>query len=156
MENSNQGEKIRQIFLEFEQFDQFHHKFSLEFENGIYNFVVDHPEQVSLEPEFTEDLKYFAIALINCAYDVIEKNKAYPPYRMEMELENMDKQLERYPMPEENKAFSNGFSQMAKAKMTKYFPALFDLSADGFRLLERSTNYRIHGFLTNLYNKAES
>ena len=151
MKKSNQREKIRQIFLEFERYDKLHHSFLLDFENGIYNFIADYKEKITLYPAFSEDLKSFSISLINCAYAVIDKDKSYPKYRMAMELENMDQLLERYPKPSQNDLFTEGFSKMAKAKMPKYFTELYDLSADGFRLLERCTNQLINAFLAYFY-----
>ena len=154
MKAFNKKEEVRQIFLEFEKYDKLHDKFLLEFENGIYNFIADHPKSIQLSASFSEDLKSFSNSLISCAYEVIEKNNTYPAYRMQIELENMDKLLEKYPLPEENNTFSLGFSKMAKAKMPKYFPELYDLSSNGFRLLERCTSFRIHAFLMYLYKKS--
>lgn len=151
MKTFNEKDKVRQIFLEFKKYDKLHHRFLVDFENDIYNFIADYPEQIKLNKSFSEDLKSFSISLINCAYEVIEKNDTYPKYRMQIELANMDKLLHNYPLPRENKHFSDGFSQMVKAKMPQYFPHLYDLSSDGFRLLERSSNYRINAFLIYLY-----
>ena len=144
-------EKIRQIFLAFQHYDELHHTFLGEFENGIYNFIADHNETINLYSDFAKDLESFSISLINSAYEVLEKDNSYPDYRLEMELENMDRLLERYPAPQENKSFTEGFTAMVKAKMPKYFPDLYHLSANGFRLLERCTNYRINSFLIYFY-----
>lgn len=153
MKAFNKKEKVRQIFLEFKKYDKLHHRFLSDFENGIYNFIADHPESIHLQESFPEDLKSFSYSLISCAYEVIEKDTTYPDYRMEMELENMERLLQNYPVPQDNAIFSEGFSMMSKAKMPKYFPQLYDLSANGFRLLERCTSYRINAFLMYLYGK---
>ena len=151
MKSYDKKEKIKLILLEFEQYDKYHHKFSLEFEHGIYNFIADHPNCITPKEGFSDDLKSFAVSLINCAYEVVEKDKSYPSSRMALELENMEHLIERYPLLAQNDVFPMGFTQMAKAKMTKYFPKLYNLSADGFRLLERSTTYRINSFLIYHY-----
>jgi hypothetical protein len=153
MKAFNEKDKVRQLFHEFEQYDKLHLKFVLDFENSIYNFIADHPKNIKLSVSFPEDLKLFCNSLINCAYEVLEKNETYPEYRMQIELKNMDKLLRHSPQPFGNEIFSKDFSQMAKAKMPTYFPQLFDLSSDGFRLLQRCTNYRINVFLLYLYAK---
>lgn len=152
MKPFDKKDKIRQIILEFKKYDKLHHEFLLDFENGIYNFIADHPDSMQLKEGFAEDLKSFSLSLINCAYEVLEKNNTYPDYRLTMELENMDTLLRHYPKPTKNSVFTEEFSKMAKAKLPKYFPDLFELSADGFRLLERCTAYRINAFLIYLYN----
>ncbi len=146
-------EKIRHVFLEFEKYDKLHQEFLLEFENGIYNFIADNLDQYNLYEGFSDDLNTFSVSLINCAYEVLEKDNNYPEYRMEMELENMDHLFLRYPSPAGNESFTQKFTQMAKAKMPKYFPALYQLSASGFRLLERCSTYRINSFLLYFYPK---
>jgi len=153
MKSPKNQEKIRLLFQEFEKYDRVHDKFLLDFENDIYNFIVDQAFYEHLYDGFSDDLQTFSRSLINAAYEVIEKDHSYPAYRMAMELENMDHLLLRYPRPKEHPAFTAGFSTMTKAKMPHYFPALYELSAAGFRLLERCVNYRIHSFLAYFYQK---
>lgn len=154
MKSSNMKEEVRRILQEFKEYDKLHHEFLSDFENGIYNFIADHPNSINLPLDFSDDLKSFAISLINCAYEVIEKDSNFAQYRINTELENMDHLLIRYPLPTKNALFTEGFTKMAKAKMPKYFSGLYNLSADGFRLLERSTSYRINAFLMYLYGHA--
>jgi len=146
-------DKIAQLIHEFKEYDHKHHDFLIDFENSIYSYLADCDGCILLQKSFPEDLKVFSLSLINCAYDVLEKDQSYPSFRMKTELENIDKLNESYQKPKNTCSFSDAFGKIAKEKMIVHFPSLFDLSADGFRLLERSMNYRINAFLMFLYGK---
>ena len=82
-------ERIRQLFLEFEQVDKVHHGFILDFENEVYNLIYANSRNIILTDGFPDALKQFAISIINTAYSVLEKDKYYSDYRMVLELETM-------------------------------------------------------------------
>lgn len=146
-------DKIQQLIHEFKDYDNEHQDFLVDFENSVYSFLVDNPKCIKLGKDFSEDLKVFSLSLVNCAYEVLDKDSRYSTARMKKELEKIDKLTTNYPSPLKATVFSEGFTRMVKEKMPNYFPALFNLSADGFRFLERSTNYRINAFLMFLHGK---
>jgi hypothetical protein len=151
MRTFDKEEKMRQLLLEFKKYDKLHDNFIRDFANEIFNFIAENPKSIKLYDDFSFDIKAFSKSIINCAYEVLEKDTAFNSHRMRHQLVNIKALLAHYPVPIKNEEFTNFFIYIAKEKMTEYFPALYDLSADGFRLLACCTDVRINAFLHHFY-----
>lgn len=150
MKTFDPKKKIRQIMLDFKHYDQKHHEFLLDFENNMYDVIMDNAYAIKPQDDFADHLKAFALSMINCAYAVLEKNESYPDYRIVMELDNMDTLLKKQGSDITETTFYSDVSKMAKGTTVLHFPKLNDLSANGFRLLERSAAFRVNSFFALL------
>ncbi len=144
-------ERIRQLFLEFEQVDKVHHGFILDFENEVYNLIYANSRNIILTDGFPDALKQFAISIINTAYSVLEKDKYYSDYRMVLELETMQALNKKVDV--DNNKLANELNCKVREVVTSYFTAIFELSGDGFRLLALCIEYNVKDFI--IYLKRE-
>lgn len=144
MKQSEQRSNIENILYEFTQLDLIHQKMITEVENIVYTIISDNIELLHSYPDLNQDVNSFSIDLINSTHSNIDKSQNYPAYRMKIELDSMDKLINRHPKSRYTNAFIKQLEHNIIAKIIDLFPEIMDLSADGFRLLDKDIKYQIN------------
>ncbi len=145
MDSFEKKEKMRQLLLEFEQVDRVHHETMLDIENGIYDMLHAEFQFFPLPEDISESLKQFAITLINMSNSVIDKDSHYPDYRLKEELANVIRIQERQEVDAQE--FTQALVGHVKSVIIEKFPQVFDLSGDGFRLLDANISYHVNALV---------
>jgi hypothetical protein len=138
MNSFNEEGKMKFILEEINKVDSLYNTFKTDFSDGIFSIVQEYYPEVALTDELTNLLLAYSVAIINSTESVIDKDRNYPFYRLEEELTAMRKIIARFDLSATYDAFTEQVHAKSKELMVKYFAAIFDLSATGFRLLEKN------------------
>ncbi|MDX8341435.1 hypothetical protein SLH46_19710 [Draconibacterium sp. IB214405] len=122
---------------EFERIDKFLEKFQRHFIREQLFIVNEYPIPHLKKVELKEELKQYANRIFNCADSVSDKDQNYSEIRLGLELEAMTRATEKYPVRFRKANLALKTHQKAKQLLIHFFPELIELSANGFRLLEK-------------------
>ena len=122
---------------EFKRIDQLLEKFQRHFIREQLLIVKKHPDLDVPKGELNNQLKQYANHMFNCADSVADKDENYNEIRLTLELEAMTRATDKYPLRFRESEFAQQTHQKAKELLIQFFPNLIELSANGFRLLEK-------------------
>lgn len=147
MGTSESEKRIRKILEGFKQQDELHSSFKNYFIRSIYRNIENLFPGRDFGSELADHILLYAENIISCTESVIDKDLNYPEYRLNEEVNRMKQLIEKLPVFEHEEALH----KEAKKSIVKYFPGVFELSGQGFRLLELNTSFFNQGFLDNFY-----
>jgi len=128
------------ILEEIQKADTFYNSFKKEFSELVYNIIQEYyPETVSVD-EIDNLLLAYSVAILNSTESVIDKDRNYPLYRLEEELDAMSRITLKLSQSEDIRDFAESVHLKVKALMVKHFNDIYNLSSNGFRLLERNAS----------------
>ena len=128
------------ILEEIQKADTFYNSFKKEFSELVYNIIQEYyPEAVSVD-EIDNLLLAYSVAILNSTESVIDKDRNYPLYRLEEELDAMSRITLKLSQSEDIYDFAESVHLKVKALMVKHFNDIYNLSSIGFRLLERNAS----------------
>ena len=146
----NPHSEMQNLIQIFNLLDKKHLLFVKKMEKKLYDFVTESKNSGLLSDRFNQQLRPFVISLINATYSILEKDQHYPKYRMEIELKSHRFLLKQYPKPKiDNQQYAR-FARLIKKGIVDNFNQIYDLSANGFRLLEQSLSYHINVFIASI------
>lgn len=144
---------INRLTEQFKLVDASRYQFRGEFCKKI-NQLVQQKFQLSVTVEVSNYVMIMADEAISFTEAVIDKDRNYPEYRMIDELKRMDDLLNIVrcrKLPEE-------LTQCVRFNLNElilnHYPALYDLSAWGYRLLERNVNFYALSLVAALNDEA--
>lgn len=137
------------ILEEIQKTDTFYNAFKKEFSELIFNIIQEHYPDAVLNDKMDNLLLAYSVAILNSTESVIDKDRSYPLYRMEEELDAMDRITLKLAQSEESLDFNEAVLLKTKEMIVKYFAAIYDLSSNGFRLLERNVRLYNWEFVSN-------
>lgn len=126
------------LISEFQRLDHILETFQNQFKVEVLKVVNElFPHLVYQEELETLALTY-ANQIFNTAESIIDKDLNYTKARLADEVKNMNRVVRNYSEGKtDNHKLANRIHQKAKEIMVNFNPELMDLSADGFRLLEK-------------------
>jgi len=122
---------------EFLKIDKFLKEFRFEFEYELSELIKNLNPGLSIDENLKEGLFQYSNHISACAESVHYKDNNYNEIRLQNELDNMTRVIDKGSVRFQDSDFAMQTHQKAKSVMVKFFPELIDLSANGFRLLER-------------------
>lgn len=125
------------LSAEFKRIDQFLEKFQRHFIREQLLIANEHPDLNVPKDELNKQLMQYASHMFNCADSVADKDENYNEIRLTLELEAIIRATDKYPARFRESEFAQQTHQKAKALLIQFFPDLMELSANGFRLLEK-------------------
>ncbi|WP_320168039.1 hypothetical protein [Mangrovibacterium marinum] len=131
---------IRDIFEQFRLIDAFRVDFKREFTQAFYQ-LTKQLYQLKRTPELDEYIDLMAKEALRFTEDVIEKDRHYAEYRLVDELKLMNAVLAKNKIPRTNKAEAQQVRFQLNELILKHYPALYELSSFGYRLLDRNVNF---------------
>ncbi|WP_346855215.1 hypothetical protein [uncultured Draconibacterium sp.] len=138
---------------EFKKIDELIAKFTTELAVELSILVKRFYPTIQFNKALKEQLIIHATQIFNCADSVYDKDQNYNETRMSEELVSVTRILEMRASTPQNKTFAIQSHTKVKQIVIKYFPNTIDLSANGFRLLERSCLMHNHEFLYLIQDK---
>lgn len=151
MENQDFNKDFHlKLSAEFKRIDKFlgkfqHHFIREQLLSGDVQLFSDLPGK-----ELEEQLKEYANHMFSCADSVVDKDENYNEVRLAMELEAMTRVIEKYPANFRDSEIAAQTHQKAKEVLVHFFPDLVELSANGFRLLEKYCLLYNYEFISSL------
>ena len=150
MERFDKENKMKHILEELKKTDEFYSFFKEEFSGLIYSLIDEFYPSISPNSTIDDLLQTYAVEILSSTESVIDKDMNYPPYRLDEELAVMNQLILKLPHVEYHKSFMDEVHQVAKVLMVKYYTGIYDLSGDGFRLLELNAKLYNWEFNANL------
>lgn len=145
----NEG-NIKSILDGIRKTDSFYNAFKEEFSDAVFSIICKFYPNTEKNDEIENLLLLYSVAVLNSTESVIDKDRTYPFYRLEEDLLAMSKMIQLF----ERDFFPNDMELQihikAKELVVKHFKEVFDLSAIGFRLLEKNTRAYNMEFAGNL------
>lgn len=138
------------LSAEFKRIDKFLAKFQRHFIREQWLIANEHPISDLSETELKEHIKEYANRMFSCANSVPDKDENYNEIRLVMELEAMTRLIKKYPATFRENKLALKTHQKAKEVLIYFFPVLTELSANGFRLLEKYCLLYNYEFLSSL------
>lgn len=152
MEFFDKEGEMRYIKEELKKTDEFYNLFKREFSKIVGNLILEIYPTVKSDPVLDGIITNYAVVILNSTEAVIDKDQSYMDYRLEEELNTMTQLVLKLTEIKKSDAFTDAVHQKAKEQMVKYFDDIYDLSANGFRLLERNAKLYNLEFCANFYS----
>jgi hypothetical protein len=141
------------LHIEFQKIDKFLKKFRTEFITELSFEIEKSVTGLSVNDIVYEMLLVYANQTFNTAESVIDKDKSYTASRLQEELEAMNRLIEKDSGKHDNSSLAKQTHFKAKEIMVKFYPNLINLSANGFRLLEKYCLMYNREFMLSLENQ---
>ncbi|WP_372651791.1 hypothetical protein [Draconibacterium sp.] len=125
------------LSAEFKRIDQLFEQFHRHFIREQLLIANEYSDLNLPKDELNKALKQYAAHLFNCADSVADKDENYNEIRLALELESISRATDKYPLRFRESEFAQRTHQKAKELLIHFFPELMELSANGFRLLEK-------------------
>lgn len=122
---------------EFKRIDEYLAEFQHVFTDKIRQAVYKQSSEIIQKEKINEHILLYANEIFSCAESVFDKDKSYNEWRLEEELKSMTVALDKFGELERHQELAAQTHRVAKEIMVGFFPNLVDLSANGFRLLEK-------------------
>jgi hypothetical protein len=140
------------ISEEFGKVDAFYAHVKNDFGMTLMKIIEDKSEAQENKAQLSEAISVYAQEIINVTESVIDKDRNYSEIRLKEELQRVQKVVSQWAVYEVDTEFVNKLHQVSKEVMAKYFKPIFDLSADGFRLLDNGAKMHTLRFLASYRN----
>lgn len=141
------------LSAEFERIDKFLDKFQKRFIGKQSIIIKTLPNTKAAQSNLEEQLTEYANRIFNCADMVADKDENYNEVRLTLELEAITRATNKYPEHIRNTELSKQTHKKAKELLIKFFPELIELSANGFRVLEKYCLLYNYEFISALYKQ---
>ena len=135
MEDFNHDDFLSKMLQEFNRTDEFYMRFKSEFSVFIMNVLSQYYSHKPVSKELQSDVLLFADELISAAETTLYKDLHYTEDRLKEEVKAMDKGASNVSLPGLNQEFLSDIFEGSKKHIVKFFPDIFELSSNGFRLL---------------------
>ncbi|WP_319479429.1 hypothetical protein [uncultured Draconibacterium sp.] len=122
---------------EFKRIDKLWEQFQRHFIREQLLIANEHPDFNLPKDELNKVLKQYAGHLFGCADSVADKDENYNEIRLALELESITRSTNKYPLRFRESQLARQTHKKAKELLIQFFPELMELSANGFRLLEK-------------------
>jgi hypothetical protein len=149
MKSFDEEGNMKFILEEIQKADTFYNSFKKEFSEAIFQIIQKFYPDTVHDEEIESLLLAYSVAVLNSTESVIDKDCNYPFYRLEEELEAMNRITSSLSSSEENIDFGETVHAKAKELMVKNFAAIYNLSSIGFRLLEKNSWLYSWEFVSN-------
>ena len=143
---------IHEIFEEFKKIDTFRTRFKNDFFD-VFKSVFAVSCHVAANEQFEKFLEIMADEAIRFTEAVIEKDRNYPDYRKEEELNALSALLKKHQNSAKQTTEQRTIQFQLNTLLLKYYPVIFDLSSFGYRSLERNVQYYSNQFSVGINNK---
>lgn len=130
---------MRGIFKEFKSIDAFRTRFKNDFFEAL-TLVIKNLYSIPETEELVEFIDMMAEETMRFADAVVEKDRTYPEYRQELELRNFNMLLDKQSITESQSRKIVRIKYETNLLLLKYYPAIFELSSFGYRLLDRNVH----------------
>ena len=144
---------IKHILDEIKKTDEFVNAFKNELTLALYPVIGTFYPQAKPSAAIDDVLQNYALVITNYTESVIDKDRTYPQYRLNDELDAMTKVDAKLTF--NHPAFTDAVSCHVKELMVKYFLDIYNLSGNGFRLLELNARLYVWEFNANLVTALE-
>jgi len=125
------------LIEEFRKLDDILESFQNKFSDEVFRCIRSQFPNIILNEDLEELVLTYANQIFNTAESVQDKDKNYNEIRLAEEVSVMNKVVGKLSEDKENWELGQQLHQRAKEMMVSFNPRLMDLSADGFRLLEK-------------------
>jgi len=145
---------IKHILDEIKKTDEFVNSFKHDLAIALYPIIGHYYPLTGRSAVVDEVLQNYAVVITNYTESVIDKDRTYPEYRLNDELEAMNKLVSKLTF--NNPAFTEAVSFQVKELMIKYYHNIYNLSGNGFRLLEMNARlyvWEFSGSLNSMFEK---
>lgn len=151
MEEFDSNKHIHNIIREFKRTDEFYISFRHQFIISLFLVVKRYYRDHKLDETMNANLQLYADEMLSCVESVLYKDLTYPEFRMEEELKVMIRLVVSKTEYDQQLEFIEKIHMKSKEMIVRHYPAIFDLSANGFRLLEKYSKMYNWEFVTNFY-----
>ncbi len=128
------------LISEFQKLDHILEAFQNQFNVEVLNVVKELFPHLVYNEELETLAMTYANQIFNTADSIVDKDSNYSQERLADEVQNMNRVVRNYSEAKtDNREVADRIHQKAKEVMVNFNPNLMDLSADGFRLLEKYT-----------------
>ncbi|MBN2806182.1 MAG: hypothetical protein JXR22_05950 [Prolixibacteraceae bacterium] len=148
--------RLHEIKHDFKRSEEFYHSFRHQFIISLFLVVKRHDKNLQLDETMNGNLQLYADEMLSCVESVLYKDFTYPDGRLEEELKTMNRIVSVKPELEQHMEFINKLHLKAKEMIVRHYPPVFELSATGFRLLERYSRMYNLEFVSNFYSASGS
>ncbi|MFY9153709.1 MAG: hypothetical protein WAO52_16950 [Prolixibacteraceae bacterium] len=139
MEFFDKEGEMRYIKEELKKTDEFYILFKKEFSKMVGNLIAVYFPNERFDAGLDGYIDNYASEILSSTEAVIDKDRNYLDYRLEEELDNVSRLVSRMLDFKRNDEFIEVVHQKVKEQMVRYFDDINELSANGFRLLERNS-----------------
>lgn len=147
---------LHEIQHGFKRSEEFYNSFRHQFIISLFLVVKRHYRYLQLNEIINSDLQLYADEMLSCVESVLFKDFTMTDDRLEEELRAMNRMVSIKADFEPHLDFINKLHLKSKEMIVRHYPPIFDLSASGFRLLERYSRMYNLEFASNFFKHTGS
>lgn len=137
---------IHDMFEQFRLIDSHREQFRARFVNR-FRVVLSNEFDTTNTDALDEFLEWMADEAISFTEAIIDKDRNFPEYRMVEELKSMNTVLAKFPIQQHSHPGIQQIKFELNELILSHYPALYELSGFGYRLLDRNVNYFVFTFV---------
>lgn len=141
MEPYSSEDKKQRIIEALKKIEDFNLSFQLDFYESITEILSVKESNSEESFDLDEFILMYGQQIFSATESVIDKDNSYPDYRLNDELNRMTKLIDKRIKIGKSLDVHDAIQNKVKELMVKYFPAVYDLSGNGFRLMELNARY---------------
>ncbi|WP_291855519.1 hypothetical protein [Marinilabilia sp.] len=147
MGTSESEKQIRKILEGFKEQNELNSSFKNHFIQSVYRKIESLFPERDFGSGLADRILLYAENSISCTESVVEKDFNYPACKKDEEVKRMKQLIGKLPTFE----YEDLIHAEAKKSIVEFFPDVFKLSGQGFRLLELNTRFFNQGFMDDFY-----
>lgn len=138
--------RMRNLFGEFQKIDDLVFSFVTDLKSSLEIALKD----LTMNDDDDDLIGEYAKSIFHSTESVIDKDINYPEFRMQDEVKRMNRvNALRFEL-DFNESIRDELFRKTKEIMVRYFQGIYNLSGNGFRLLDATTKMFLHNFIVRL------
>ncbi|MGQ8338009.1 hypothetical protein ACUNWD_15770 [Sunxiuqinia sp. A32] len=140
---------MNELFEDFKKIDEFRNHFKNDFFE-TFSYVIPILYHIEITESIKELLNMMADEAISFTEAVIDKDRNYPEYRKDEELKLMSSLIAKQKLVPELAEEMKQVKYELNSLILKYYPDIYELSAFGYRLLDRNVQFYTQQFVSGI------
>ena len=155
MEKFENDKMFKKILANIKEADDLNPLYKKLLIKDLYRIIKAHFPHIQFSDSLGDFLILYAENVLRFTESVIERDFNHPEIKKEEEVARMNEVVNKLHDFEGDKEFSNSIQTQVKKCIINFYPDIYNLSGNGFRLLDLNTKFLNKGFIANFYSLEE-
>ena len=142
--------KLEGLFKDFTRLDMIQNAFVEELGLEIIFIIKDYFPGLRITKDIKKNIDNYARGVLNFTQSVIDKDSSYPHFRKSDELDRLSQLVIKLEPKVESRLFESALLKASKKMMIDFNKDIYDLSSEGFLLLDRNVRYFTIDFIMGI------
>ena len=146
----DKNNKLEGLFKDFTRLDMIQNAFVEELGLEVIFIIKDYFPGLRITKEIKKNIDDYARIVLTSTQSVIDKDGSYPQFRKLDELERLSQLVIKLEPKVESHLFESALLKASKKMMVNFYEDIFELTSEGFLLLDRNVRYFTTDFIIGI------